>query len=83
MKKSLLYLAGIITSIALLAGCDIKGAPEMINLDDETEVSVENEIKDENYILTDKEIDNLQTKNDFAYTFFFQIRHSIVYIGVK
>ena len=47
MKKTLLYLAGIITSIALLAGCDIKGAPEMINLDDETEVSVENEIKDE------------------------------------
>ena len=44
MKKSLLYLAGIITSIALLAGCDIKGAPEMINLDDESEGFIKNEI---------------------------------------
>ena len=56
MKKSLLYLAGIITSIALLAGCDIKGAPEMINLDDESEGFVKNEIIDENGSVEEIEI---------------------------
>ncbi|MBP5495045.1 MAG: hypothetical protein J6X97_08095 [Lachnospiraceae bacterium] len=56
MKKSLLYLASIITSIALLAGCDIKGAPEMINLDDESEGFVKNEIIDENGSVEEIEI---------------------------
>ena len=56
MKKSLLYLAGIITSIALLAGCDIKGAPEMINLDDETEGLIKNEIIEENGSVEEIEI---------------------------
>ena len=56
MKKSLLYLAGIITSIALLAGCDIKGAPEMINLNDESEGFVKNEIIDENGSVEEIEI---------------------------
>ena len=56
MKKSLLYLAGIITSIALLAGCDIKGAPEMINLDDESEGFIKNEIIDENGSVEEIEI---------------------------
>ena len=56
MKKSLLYLAGIITSIALLAGCDIKGAPEMINLDDESESFIKNEIIDENGSVEEIEI---------------------------
>ena len=56
MKKSLLYLASIITSIALLAGCDIKGAPEMINLDDESEGFIKNEIIDENGSVEEIEI---------------------------
>ena len=58
MKKSLLYLAGIITSIALLSGCiDIKGAPEIIDLDElRTEDSIENEIKDEEVSVEETEI---------------------------
>ena len=58
MKKSLLYLAGIITSIALLSGCiDIKGAPEIIDLDElKTEDSIENEIKDEEVSVEETEI---------------------------